>query len=227
MQTKIWEGAIRISHWLMVLLIIGLFITGDNKIFPQHFILGKILLGVVIFRIIWGFLGSQPSRFTTGLRSLRYALPYMSTLFSRKKDLTAGHTPLGWVMTFLLIFVLGLQALLGLSMEKHINGNVYGHELSPLFSSVELKQFFLFLHEEILPPIIFTLVGIHILAILWYQWFKKQNLSRAMLTGIKEISGNPHKTNFKKLAWYSWIVAIISVGLVLLILNLANILGLN
>lgn len=224
-KTKVWEGAIRLTHWALALAILGLFITGEFNLFFYHIILGKIVLMLVVFRVLWGFVGSKPARILPGLFALGNIPGYMGRLFSKKAEYTAGHTPLGWAMTFALLLAAGLQALLGLSMEKTYEGVTYAHELSPLFSNVDLKHTFNFIHTEIMPAVIITLVSVHVLAVFWYLWRKKQNLVTGIITGVKMVDVAP-KTDFKKLILPAIIVLAVSVLIVWGLLDLPNLLGL-
>ncbi|MGI9461462.1 MAG: cytochrome b/b6 domain-containing protein [Alphaproteobacteria bacterium] len=225
-KAKIWEGVIRINHWLLTIAIIGLFVSAELNMFSRHVQIGKFVLALVIFRILWGLVGSQPARFKAGFCSLFRIPAYSKTLFRRRPEYTTGHTPLGWLMVFALLMAVGGQALLGLSMEKNVNGHVHSHQLSPLFKSGELKEMFNFIHTDIMPKIIIALIVIHILAILWYLWGKKQNLIPAMITGNKMVN-NPPQTNFKKFIIPAVLTAAVAIATTWVIINLAKILGLS
>ncbi|MCX8515674.1 MAG: cytochrome b/b6 domain-containing protein [Alphaproteobacteria bacterium] len=230
-ETKVWEWVVRLNHWLMAVVFVGLLVTIYNKLYAYHFLLGKVMLGLIIFRVIWGFVGSRQSQFLTGLRSFCLIPSYIGSLFSRKKDATAGHTPLSWLMTFAILAAVGLQAFFGLSMQaKGPDGTVYSHEWSPLFQSESLKLIFMELHGEVMPIVLYVLVGLHIFAVIWYMIFKKQNIAKAMVSGKKnvaEISSRSFSPVDSGLTARSLVVIVLSVVLTLVLVNIASILGLQ
>ncbi len=223
-KVKVWEGVIRINHWALALAILALFITADQKIFSVHIILGKVVLMLVIFRILWGFVGSKQARIIPGICALFRIPRYIPTLFNRKPEYTDGHTPLGWAMTFALLLALGFQSLLGMSMQKTYEGVTYAHELSPLFQNADLKGFFNFLHTQVMPVVIITLVSVHVLAVFWYLLGKKQNLLPAMITG-KKLVNNSISTNFGKLILPAIVTIIIAAAITWAIIISPQLLG--
>ena len=105
---KIWDLPTRLYHWLQAALFVGLAASGFNGQGP-HIYLGLALFSLLIWRIIWGIVGSDTSRFTQFISSPAKIIRYLSGKESTKQ----GHNPLGAWMVVAMITVLTLQCLSG------------------------------------------------------------------------------------------------------------------
>jgi len=183
MQTipvKLWDLPTRLFHWTLV---IGIGFSwfcaeiGGNWM-VWHERSGIFLLALVVFRVVWGFIGSDTARFRQFLTSPVQAVAHLRDLHSRATAFHAGHNPLGaWMVVALLLAVLA-QALTGLfatddiMTEGPLIGLVSG-STSDLLTSVHHFNF----------NIILLVAGIHIAAILFYRFYKRTNLIKAMVVG--------------------------------------------
>ena len=115
---RVWDLPIRLFHWLLVLCIVGSLISvniGGNAI-QWHAYFGYSILSLLIFRIIWGFVGSTHARFTSFFPTKKAILDYLSGSAPR----VLGHNPIGAMSVFALLFVLSIQVLTGLFVDDEI-----------------------------------------------------------------------------------------------------------
>ncbi len=150
-----------------------------------HFWSGYTILTLVIFRILWGLLGSESARFAHFLRGPGAAWHYLRSFFSPVYAATLGHNPLGAWSVILMLLLLLTQAGSGLFSNDDIasEGPLYhlvSKDLSDSITNIHHLSFNLLL----------VLVGIHIVAILLYRLVHRENLLKPMLTGDKEVSAD-------------------------------------
>lgn len=174
---RIWDWPVRLTHWLFVFCITLSWWTAEENIMDWHRYSGYALLGLLVFRIYWGFAGSSSARFSQFLRSPSGIIAYMRE--SREAHRDAGHNPLGgWSVAVMLTLMLS-QVAIGLFVS-----DVDGIESGPLshLVSFDTSRTLAEIHEVVF-NVILTFVGLHIAAILFYLLAKKDNLVVAMLTG--------------------------------------------
>ncbi|QWE04086.1 cytochrome b/b6 domain-containing protein [Polynucleobacter sp. JS-JIR-II-50] len=177
---RVWDLPIRLFHWLLVVCIAGSFVTinlGDEFI-QWHAYFGYSILTLLIFRIIWGFVGSTHARFASFLPTKKAIFDYLSG----SSPHVLGHNPIGAISVFALIFVLCVQVLTGLFVDDEVSFQ------GPLakYVSGSISSFLSEIHEGN-QVVIYTLIAIHISAIWYYKKFKSENLIKPMISGDKEI----------------------------------------
>ena len=178
-RIKIWDLPTRLFHWLLVLSVAGAFITESLDEMEWHGRVGLFVLGLLVFRLIWGFVGSTYARFTQFIRGPQSIRAYLK---GEWKGL--GHNPIGALSVLALLGTLGLQV--GTGLFANDDGSFYG-PLARLVSegvSGNLTE----LHEA-MEPVLIVLLCLHIAAIFFYAHVKKDNLVKPMLTGWKEAEG--------------------------------------
>jgi len=177
---RVWDLPIRLFHWLLVLCITGSFVTinlGDEFI-QWHAYFGYSILTLLIFRIIWGFVGSKHARFLSFIPSKQAIVDYLQGRSPR----VLGHNPIGALSVFALLFVLSVQVFTGLFVDDEVSFK------GPLekYVSGAVASFFSEIHEGN-QVVILTLIAIHIAAIIFYKKFKGEDLIKPMISGDKEI----------------------------------------
>ena len=105
----VWDLPTRVFHWLLVLTIIGSYITAKVGLMPWHQRLGLLMIGMLIFRVVWGLIGPRHARFSNFIKGPATVLQYL-----KGGIMSAGHNPLGAGMVVLMLLLLGLQATTGL-----------------------------------------------------------------------------------------------------------------
>ena len=177
---RVWDLPIRLFHWLLVFCIAGSLISvnlGGNAI-EWHAYFGYSVLTLLIFRVVWGFVGSTHARFISFLPNKKAIFGYWQGSSPR----VLGHNPVGALSVFALLFVLSVQVTTGLFVDDEIAFQ------GPLAKYVPgwVVSFFSEIHEGN-QVVIYTLISIHIAAIWYYKKFKGENLIKPMITGDKEI----------------------------------------
>ena len=178
---RVWDLPIRLFHWLLVLCIIGSIVSvnlGGNAM-EWHAYFGYSILTLLIFRIVWGFIGSTHARFTSFAPNPKSILNYLQG----KAPRVLGHNPLGAMSVFALLLVLSIQVVTGLFSDDEI---AFQGPLAK-FVSGSLASIFSQIHESN-QVVIYTLITIHIAAIIYYKKFKDEDLITPMISGDKEIN---------------------------------------
>jgi cytochrome b len=121
-RIRVWDLPTRIFHWALVALVVFSFTTGKigGDWMKWHLRSGYTVLALVLFRIAWGFAGSETARFTHFVRGARAALAYGRAILGRTSPSFAGHNPLGGWMVVLMLASLAFQAATGLFSDDEI-----------------------------------------------------------------------------------------------------------
>lgn len=143
-----------------------------------HAYCGYAALSLVLFRVLWGFIGAVHSRFNSFIPSPQRLIAYLSG----KEGGGLGHNPLGSLSVIALLLVVGIQASTGLFTHDDIafQGPLAKHVSN---ATVSLLSSIHALNSNIL----FGLIGLHLLAIAYYQWVKRESIIMPMIQGDKEV----------------------------------------
>lgn len=184
---RIWDLPTRLFHWSLVVLIATAIITANigGNAMVWHFRCGYAILTLLLFRIVWGLVGSHYARFKNFSLNPKAALAYLKSLPLKKENSAYfGHNPLGsWSVVVVLLLLL-IQIFSGFFSNDDIaSEGPWAHWVSEEVSSL-FSEF-----HEINSNLIYVWIGVHILAILFYRFYKRDNLVKPMLTGDKEIAG--------------------------------------
>ncbi len=199
----VWELPVRLFHWALVLLMILLYLSievMDNM--DRHAQLGYAMLALVLFRIIWGFVGGTYARFGDFLHRPGKVIRYARTLPEAKPDTIAGHNPLGGWMVLVLLLGFLTQAVMGLFSNDDI---LFDGPLSDLVSK-EVSDTLTGLHAQLF-NVLLVLVVLHIAAVVYHKVRKRENLTPAMITGYKALPAE--STAEPSRGGKSWLAAII------------------
>lgn len=175
-KIRVWDLPTRLFHWLLVACIAGAFITvkKGGLWMDYHLLFGYGVLGLVLFRIVWGFVGPEHARFSHFVRGPGAIFGYLKGNVAR----ATGHNPIGAISVIAMLLLFGWQAISGLFANDDI---LVEGPLAALVSK-ELSDTMTGLHKLDELPIL-IIVGLHVLAIIWYRIAKKQKLTSAMITG--------------------------------------------
>lgn len=204
---RVWDGATRLFHWMLLALVCFSWGSAEYGKMDLHRLSGSILLGLIIFRLIWGFIGGSTARFGNFLRSPARVLAYLRS--DGHGPRTPGHNPIGGYSALAMLLLLTVQIVTGL-----FAGDIDGLESGPLSYLVNFDQT---RQASAIHDLSFTLlqviVAIHIIAVLFYLVVRKRNLITPMITGkdrqIDTTSGALVPASLAKLA----VAAVISAGL--------------
>lgn len=201
---KIWDLPTRLYHWLQALLFIGLAMSGFTGEGP-HVYLGLALFTLIMWRIIWGFVGSDTSRFAQFLSSPKKTIRY----FCGKEKSSKGHNPAGSWMVIALILGLFIQCISGLILAGMLDHIPYAEVIlnDNIFDiTVTIHSVF----SRLLP----ALVILHLLAILFYK-LRAKPLVWAMITGIqKKTTDNQEHSSLIFASNKKAFLVLVAVGLV-------------
>lgn len=184
-QVKLWDPLLRAFHWLLAFFVTAAWCLGQfgPDQMTLHFWCGYAVIGLLAFRLIWGFVGPAPARFTHFFPRPRATIGYLGQMFRREPSYYPGHNPLGALSVFALFAALGWQLFSGLVSDPDDYINV-----GPLASNVSAatRRAAVSWHETG-ATIVLILVLLHVGAILFYRFWKRENLVRPMITGWKEV----------------------------------------
>ena len=193
-KTRVWDVPVRIFHWALVLLIVSQIVTvsiGGNAM-EYHLLGGYTILTLVLFRIVWGLVGSHHARFTNFVRGPLSVFRYARSLFGAGHEQHAGHNPLGgWSVIAMLASAL-VQVVSGLFADDEIMTT------GPLWKYVsdDVASLFGVIHETN-ALVLLTLICVHMGAILFYLVKKKENLIVPMFSGVK-VSPHTHVESLRR-----------------------------
>jgi cytochrome b len=176
----LWDWPIRIFHWTLVLAVSGAVVSANlgGEWMVWHGRAGLLVLGLLVFRLIWGLFGSSHARFARFFPTPARLLAYW-----RGQWQDVGHNPMSGVAIMLMLLLLGWQAGTGLFSTDDID--FYG----PLFALVDerLAKWLTGWHHRT-GDWLLGIIGLHVAAILYYRIVKKDNLLGPMLTGWKYLT---------------------------------------
>ena len=121
-RIRVWDLPTRIFHWALAVLVVFSYTTGKigGDLMGWHLRSGYAILALLVFRLAWGIVGSQTSRFNHFVRGPRAAIAYARAIMARSPPLLVGHNPLGgWMVLFMLALLL-FQAATGLFADDEI-----------------------------------------------------------------------------------------------------------
>lgn len=194
-KIKVWDPAIRVFHWTLVLLFAISYLTGETEGL-LHIYSGYGVLALLLFRLVWGLIGTRHARFSDFVKGPSAVLRYLRSLFRGQPIHYPGHNPLGgWMVLALLLFLaltvwsgLELYATEGLgplaanspapvatafaSEDEDESGHAPGHET---WEEV----------HEVFANLTLLLVILHIAGVLAACRLHRENLVKAMITGYK------------------------------------------
>lgn len=178
-EEVVWDPWVRIGHWTLVLCVA--YALFAKRKFPGHDVAGYLIVAVVLWRWVWGFVGSRYARFSAFLYSPRETRDYLLAavrLGKAKEYMT--HNPMGALMVFCLLVMLPGVSVLGMMLiaSQQLAGPLAGwvpvawdHTLETLhgFAAWSLA----------------ALVAVHLLGTAWATWWHRENYVKAMITGKK------------------------------------------
>jgi cytochrome b len=209
---------VRVAHWLLVALIGTSWVTSEigGNAMTYHMWSGYTILGLVLFRIVWGFVGSAHARFGSFVTGPGAVLRYAGGLVRSSSARYLGHNPLGGWSVMLMLASIALQATTGLFANDEIftegplASRVSG-ETSSLLTTIHRYNFYVLL----------ALIGLHLAAILFYLLVKRENLIGPMFTGRKLVEPEAAVAAPMASSWLAIVLIVVVSGVVALVVNSA------
>ncbi len=213
----VWDVPVRLFHWLLVTSILMLFITGKvgGNYMEWHKKIGYFVIGLILFRVVWGFVGSYHARFKNFVRAPAAVIAYAKSLLKKDSPHYVGHNPMGALSVLAVMVAVGFQTVTGLfSNDDIMLEGPYASMVSKAFSDQMTS-----LHK-LNSNVILVLIGLHLSAIVFYAVFKKEQLIEAMLTGKKDMdtsTGEHFEAEMPETvrpAWLPWSIVVVVAGVV-------------
>jgi cytochrome b len=184
----VWDIPTRIFHWLLVLCFVVAYLTSESERWQLwHVTAGYVFGALLLFRLVWGVVGSRYARFRQFVRGPASVLVYMRSLLSSKPDHYTGHNPAG---AWAILGIMGLGFLTVLTGWASFND--YGDWIGEL-------------HEGIV-NVLLLIIGIHVVGVLVSSLLHRENLVRAMINGYKRGAA------VEAIRYPQWIVGMLLVG---------------
>lgn len=178
-DVRVWDPLLRLTHWSFPVLIPALWWTAENHKWALHKRLGLVLLGLLVFRILWGFLGPETARFGQFLKRPGEVIAYLRGT-AQDTATRIGHSPLGGWSTIALLGAMLVQVSLGL-----FAGDPFDGMTGPLNALIgfELADTVTELHEAFFWVVV-GLIALHLAAITFYA-VRGQDLLSPMVGGAR------------------------------------------
>ena len=180
-----------------MVLVLTAYVTARLNWMGWHARAGTALLALVLFRLVWGFVGSDTARFTHFLTSPSVAARHLTHLFRREPDARIGHNPAGgWMVLLLLALLLG-EILTGILTNNDIADAGPLTDVVPAPVANAISD----LHTQLWDALL-AAVALHLAAVAIYAVIKGHHLLRPMLTGRKQFPAptTPPRTTSSALA---------------------------
>lgn len=186
---RIWDNFTRIYHLSQLIMLALLWYSAEQANFELHFSVGFCLIALWITRIIWGFTGSDTSRFKHFIKSPISVLKAWKSNVPAKQHV--GHNPIGGYMVMALLMSLGLQLFSGLFSSDDVFSE------GPLYASVSdsFSETMHAIHQSNF-DLLLILISLHALAGILHL-FRGDNVIGAIISGKKQLMTQPEQLIFK------------------------------
>lgn len=205
-ETRVWDPLVRIFHWSLVATFVISYLSGDEDS-ALHIYAGYAVLGLIVFRVLWGFVGSRYARFSNFVSPPGTVIRYLKSLVAGKPESHLGHNPAGgWMIIAMLLCLftvsvsglkvyaieegrgplaadLSLPAVVSTAQASEDDDHEAGHG-SRERDHHEDEEFWEEIHEVSSNFMLF-LIFLHVAGVLVSGRLHGENLVKAMITGKK------------------------------------------
>lgn len=191
-QIKVWDVGVRLFHWSLVLFYTIAYISEDIELI--HVYAGYVVLGLILFRVLWGLIGTKYARFNNFIYGRKVGFAYLKSLFTKEPKHYIGHNPLaGWMIIALLVTIV-LVAWSGLQLYADAGkgplAEVTVEPISKVYADddndkEQVESIWEEIHE-VLASLTLLLVCAHVAGVLISSMIHGENLIRSMITGYKK-----------------------------------------
>jgi cytochrome b len=185
-RIRIWDLPTRCFHGLLAICVAGLVATGELGVMQLHFWLGYAVLTLVLFRVVWGFVGGHWSRFINFVPKPAKLFAFIQSIRAQQTPHSIGHNPLGALSVLGMLSFLLIQVFSGFISDDEVASS------GPwtAFVSADWVEMATEYHSEVGKVILIVLIVLHIGTVLYYKRFKKDDLITPMLTGDKVLQSD-------------------------------------
>lgn len=167
----VWDPLVRIFHWSLVLSFVIAWLSPDDWMDAHHWA-GYSASALVLFRVVWGFIGSYYARFRQFIKPGKQTLNYLTSMALRKEVRYVGHNPAGSLMIIALIAVVSVTALTG-----------WMYTLDTFWGVSWVEE----AHEAFSHLMLFMVIA-HVFGVIYASFRHGENLPRSMFDGRKRLA---------------------------------------
>lgn len=168
-KVLVWDAPLRVFHWLLASSFAGAWLTAESESWRLvHVTLGYTMAGLIVFRVVWGFVGPRHARFSDFVRGPAAVLRYLRSLLGTRPEHHVGHNPSGGLAVLALLALGALTAASGFIHYQDWGGDMWEEA------------------HEALAGLMLAVVAIHVAAVVLTSVLHRENLVRAMVTGRKQ-----------------------------------------
>jgi len=180
---RVWDPLVRVFHWTLAAAFLTAYLVEDDWL-ALHVLAGYTVLGLVLFRLVWGAIGTRHARFTDFVRSPAAVLTYMKDALAIRARRYLGHNPAGGAMVIALLASLTFTSVSGLALYGHgeFSGPLAGlMQGAPGWLGNALEE-----AHEFFANFTLLLVLLHLAGVALASLQHGENLARSMVTGRKQ-----------------------------------------
>lgn len=179
---RVWDAPTRLVHWAIVVLVGASWLTQHEGWIDQHVLCGYAMFALLLFRLIWGIIGSDTARFSRFLKGPVAVARHLARLYRREPDHEVGHNAAGGWMVVVMLGLLCVQVATGLCANDQVSvegplAETVGPDNSDWLSHIHAVNF----------RLIEAAIAFHLLAILLYRLVPGYRLVWPMVTGNKRL----------------------------------------
>lgn len=181
-QVQVWDVSVRLFHWLLVSAFTVAYVTEEDFL-SLHTLAGYLVGGLLVYRLVWGFIGPKHARFSDFIYAPSKVLQHLKAAVTGKTRRYLGHNPAGGAMIIALLGSLIITTVTGIALlgaEEHA-----GPMASAMAGSGEWAEEALEEVHEFFANFTLFLVVFHVGGVLWESFVHGENLPRSMITGRK------------------------------------------
>jgi len=209
----VWDLPTRLFHWTLVVLITLQYLSGEFGLLSMewHYWLGYATLALIVFRVLWGFAGSQTSRFSAFVRGPREVVRYARASLHGRADAIVGHNPLGGWSVLLMLTSIVVQSVSGLfSSDDLVESGPFAAQVSDATIKWMTRI------HNINRYVLLLLIVLHITAVLLHWAMRRENLVAPMLHGRgRDDRANPIRVVSAWRALALLILSAVAVGMLI------------
>jgi cytochrome b len=194
-SVPVWDPLLRLFHWtLLSAFCLAWFSEGesfesladrfDGELMQSlHVWAGYTIAGLLLWRLLWGFVGPRHARFGDFVFGPRVVLGYLRDVLLLRARRYLGHNPAGGAMIVAMLIGLLTTVVSGLALYAADKG------LGPLAAffvdSSEVLIDGIKETHEVATDVTLLLVAGHLLGVVWESLLHRENLVRSMISGRK------------------------------------------
>jgi len=197
-EVRVWDPLVRLTHWSLAIGIVLSFVTAER--WPEiHEAIGYAIGGIIVVRVLWGFIGSQHARFSDFAYGPSAVRRYLVALMGFKGRRYLGHSPAGGAMVMLLLALVSVIVATGILTEIQrenalppaVATAASSGAPSGLDASIEEHESVVGQIHEAAANVLIVFVSLHIAGVLVASLVHRENLVVAMFTGRKRLKSKP------------------------------------